>query len=66
MKKNHKWIVLFIGIALMVGITDYFTQAKYTVTSETVIPKVVSEEGLQLLDYTIVNDAEIQRGQLVE
>ncbi len=48
MKKNHKWIVLFIGIALMVGITDYFTQAKPATTPELIVPTLISDESLQL------------------
>lgn len=27
MKKNRNWVVLFIGIALMMGAADYLTQA---------------------------------------
>ena len=50
MKKNHKWIVLFIGMALMVGSTDYFTQAKPATTPELIVPTVISEESLQLSD----------------
>ena len=50
MKKNHKWIVLFIGIALMVGFTDYFAQAKPAATPELIVPTVISEESLQLSD----------------
>ncbi|MGQ3477219.1 hypothetical protein [Paenibacillus sp. TY11] len=50
MKKNRNWIVLFIGIALMVGVGDYLTLTKHTVTPELIVPTVISEESLQLSD----------------
>ncbi len=48
MKKNCNWIMLFIGIALMVGAADYFTQAIPTNTPELIVPTVISKESLQL------------------
>jgi len=50
MKKNRNWIVLFIGIAVMVGIADYFIPAKPATTPELIVPTVISEESLQLSD----------------
>ncbi|WP_226002352.1 hypothetical protein [Paenibacillus sp. BJ-4] len=49
MKRNRNWIVLFIGIALMVGAADYCTQAKQA-TPELIVPTVISKESLQLSD----------------
>ena len=60
MKKNRKWIVLFIGIALMVGAADYFTQAKSTTTPDLIVPTVISKESLHLFDDTLVNDADMR------
>ncbi|MDQ0492480.1 hypothetical protein QOZ95_000627 [Paenibacillus brasilensis] len=57
MKRNRSWIVLFIGIALMVGVADYFIQAKQT-TPELIVPTVISKESLHLIDDTFVNDAD--------
>ncbi|MDR6778523.1 MULTISPECIES: hypothetical protein [Paenibacillus] len=50
MKKNRNWVVLFIGIALMMGAADYLTQAKPTTPPELIVPTVISEESLQLSD----------------
>ncbi|KJD47394.1 hypothetical protein [Paenibacillus terrae] len=56
-KKNRNWIILFIGIALMVGVADYFTQARQA-TSELIVPTIISKESLHLFDDTLVNDAD--------
>ncbi|AET58053.1 hypothetical protein ACWHAM_19485 [Paenibacillus terrae] len=57
MKKHRNWIVLFIGVALMAGVADYFTQAKRA-TDELIVPTIISEESLHLFDDTLVNDAD--------
>ncbi|WP_431085935.1 hypothetical protein [Paenibacillus sp. 8b26] len=57
MKKHRNWIVIFIGIALMVGAADYFTQATRA-TDELIVPTIISEESLHLFDDTLVNDAD--------
>ncbi|MBE0336163.1 hypothetical protein E4V51_08085 [Paenibacillus sp. 28ISP30-2] len=57
-KKNRNWIILFIGIAIMVWISDYFTEDRYTAIPETIIPKVANAENTQSLDYTLVHDVD--------
>ncbi|MGG4217048.1 hypothetical protein ABEW32_02325 [Paenibacillus jamilae] len=49
MKNKCNWIVLFVGIAIMVGVADYFTPAKPT-TPELIVPTIISDESLQLSD----------------
>ncbi|ALP36924.1 hypothetical protein ASL14_12855 [Paenibacillus sp. IHB B 3084] len=56
-KKNRNWIILFIGIALMVGVADYFTQVRQA-TPELIVPTIISKESLHLFDDTLVNDAD--------
>ncbi|WP_049827419.1 hypothetical protein [Paenibacillus maysiensis] len=56
-KKNRNWIILFISIALMVGVADYFTQARQA-TPELIVPTIISKESLHLFDDTLVNDAD--------